>query len=406
MKKKHWWIGFGLLVAAAVVWWAFARNPGTQVRAKFFLNPGVHPKHKAEALKRETSSAYDRLMSPALAREKAAKAEAARLANWKANFPWQPTHDPALKFTPDKLPTSGVKRPSEDFFAWENHTDLKAFFQSELRFSPQFEQFYRILKEHDRGHNPAQIASAFWAFRKYYHSAFEHEPDEHFTWGNGEKVRKNLISYKTWGDEAEEDYESLQGYLGSWEWLRPRFETDAGEAEAIGLIGRLVKEMRGMEELPRDVSLFEIEGASMGLGTYEATFVDPLMSGEEEMLVPYVGWYEEAREYWDKQTRQFNISYAQGDPSLKAVAPELFPPVDVVEGNRLVDKDGDPIKPYEGMDLHLRTSAGEKFPLTMDEEGYLTIPTPTEIEEMRKLGMAEAEAQAQHDGGQGAKPTE
>ena len=57
-----------------------------------------------------------------------------------------------------------------------------------------FEKFYRILNEHDRGHNPVMVGESFWAFRQYYHAAFENDPDD-FVLRDGKKIRKGLFSY-------------------------------------------------------------------------------------------------------------------------------------------------------------------------------------------------------------------
>ncbi len=123
--------------------------------------------------KRKTPSAdaYKRLHNPELLRENAAKVEAKRLAKWKANFPWKPMHDPALKFDPKRhfgdLPKGLINpqtwrpRNSEDFQVADYHSCLKQFFEDETRFSLQFQQIYEILNEHGRGHNPAWITGIF-----------------------------------------------------------------------------------------------------------------------------------------------------------------------------------------------------------------------------------------------------
>ena len=43
-----------------------------------------------------------RLSESGLLAEKPEKAEEIRLAKWKAEFPWKPTHDPKLEFDPDR----------------------------------------------------------------------------------------------------------------------------------------------------------------------------------------------------------------------------------------------------------------------------------------------------------------
>lgn len=44
--------------------------------------------------KKERDQHYRKAFVPQQLQEKVDKAEAKRLANWKANFPWKPTHDP------------------------------------------------------------------------------------------------------------------------------------------------------------------------------------------------------------------------------------------------------------------------------------------------------------------------
>ena len=99
-------------------------------------------------------SVYERLMiynllTPPEEREETAedKAEAERLANWKANFPYKPTTDPDVVMTEETIKFSNPSSPAGI------HGYLKVFFQHEMRFTPQFEQLYHILEEHSREDN-------------------------------------------------------------------------------------------------------------------------------------------------------------------------------------------------------------------------------------------------------------
>ncbi len=67
--------------------------------------------------------------------------EAERLANWKANFPYQPTTDPDVVMTEE---TISVHRCAD--LPASNHGFLKTFFQNEARFSGWFEQLDYILE--------------------------------------------------------------------------------------------------------------------------------------------------------------------------------------------------------------------------------------------------------------------
>lgn len=77
--------------------------------------------------------------------------EAERLANWKANFPYQPTTDPDVVITKEILENG-------DHTLEINYLYLRSFFESEARFTAQFEQLYCISEEHGRGGKPGFIA--------------------------------------------------------------------------------------------------------------------------------------------------------------------------------------------------------------------------------------------------------
>ena len=67
------------------------------------------------------------------------QAEAERLANWKANFPYQPTTDPDVVIAEEMLENMADQPAS-------NHLFLRSFFENEARFSAQFEHLYHILE--------------------------------------------------------------------------------------------------------------------------------------------------------------------------------------------------------------------------------------------------------------------
>lgn len=310
--------------------------------------------------------------------------EKKRLAQWINNFPWTPTHDSKLVFDPNRHFANRAlgNKSNTDMETRINHSYLRKFFQNDERFLPQFEEFYRIMAQHDRGHNPVMVGRCFWAFKQYHHAAFEHHPGD-FVLDNGEKIKKGLFSYLTWGDEVEGYRESLCGYLQHWAWLNPTFKTAKGEADAYALINRLVSEIDGMDQLPVNV----MSGAEILWD--EHPDAQALLSGEEELLVPYAGWNEESERHWGEQTRQFEKSFADGDPSLKAVAPELFPPVGVKDG-QLVDKDGDPVQWQDGTDIVLINERGERVPAIVEDDGTISLPTPEDVAVMRENGQVQS----------------
>ena len=89
-------------------------------------------------------------------------AEAERLANWKANFPYQPTTDPDVVVTEAMLEEGYGYTP-----IFRNHGYMRHFFENETRFTAQFEQLYHILEEHGRADNPMATGNIFEDLRMY-----------------------------------------------------------------------------------------------------------------------------------------------------------------------------------------------------------------------------------------------
>ena len=414
-KREKWLVGVSVVVFAAVIFLSirggFQRGlPKTQKeKAKekieniLLRHPEVPFEQKAEIVVDRAATAVDRLMNPVSLKEKAAELEAKRLAHWKANFPWKPTHDPDVQFDPDlhldwdfnpmeaseeekQRWENRRKLTSTQIYAGANHKKLKRFFEDEIRFTRQFEQCYRILEEHGRGHNPVQVLEVFEVLRDYQYVA-HHDPEERVLDDDGKPVRREEGSgFITWGDVTERYYEYLMGDLNnSGGWLNARYASEAGKAEAIGIRDRLIREVKGMNELPERIMDYANSGSGF---TKDSPEGQALINGEEELLVPYVGWYRESQEYWGEQTRQFRISYEEGDPSLKAVAPELFPSV-AVKNNQLVDKDGDPVKWREGLDVTLINERGELVPVIVEKDGTVSLPKPAEVAAMREQGKIE-----------------
>ena len=88
------------------------------------------PEELEDLRKKERDQRYRKAFVPQQLQEKAAKAEARRLANWKANFPWKPTYDPAHKFVPERH-LSDLRNDQSDPFDsmeqfWEHYNDYNA----------------------------------------------------------------------------------------------------------------------------------------------------------------------------------------------------------------------------------------------------------------------------------------
>ena len=99
-------------------------------------------------------------------------AEAERLANWKANFPYKPTTDPDVVVTEEMFEKGYGYTP-----IFRNPGYMRHFFENETRFTAQFEQLYRILEEHGRGDNPMATGDIFECLR-WYHADRKRDPEE------------------------------------------------------------------------------------------------------------------------------------------------------------------------------------------------------------------------------------
>lgn len=382
MKLKAKALAMGLLVGIVLFYALFPQGGPTVVKK----NNSISTKTNGSNL--QDASIFDKLTDPAVLDAKSKTAEKMRLENWKKNFPWKPINDPDVKFDPFRIfydyvgerNAQGVPQTAVENKTADNHCVLKKFYSDDTRFTPQFESFYKIMNEHDRGHNPAEAASVFNALRKYYHAAIEHGPTEKHEY-IGDPSQKPSWHPKTWGEQAKTELDNLRGRLMFWYWLDQEFDTNDGQAKLMGLIDRLVTEVEQIDLLPIDA--MDYAGIS---GLWESQpEAQGLLDGTEDLLVPYVGWNEAAEQYQAEQDHQFRLSYQSGDPSLKAAAPELFPPVGIQNG-QLVDKDGDPVKWHEGMEIGLINERGERVPYILEEDGTVSLPTPSEVNAMRERG--------------------
>lgn len=165
--------------------------------------------------------------------------EAKRLANWKANFPYQPTTDPDVVITEEMLANYGSGDPT----VIHNHCYLRLFFEDESRFTAQFEQLYHILEEHRRGDNPMATGNIFECLRRY-HEDRKRDPEEIAR--SAYDHRENRRS--TYGELVEDAKEMIVGLLQSErEWPDRKFMP---EDEAIALRDRILNEIQGVDKLP------------------------------------------------------------------------------------------------------------------------------------------------------------
>ena len=232
---------------------------------------------------------------------------------WEQNFPFQPTYDPAVTVTADM-----ISDDPESLTARKNHFDLKAFFESELRFSAQFEQLYRIMEEYDRTENTLALAWAFETLREY-HKASRENPDEVMlrsdgtpvmrrvydiiTKSDGSQVKKPTDEWKplTWGEHAEGLKPCILSKVdGRSQW--PHKEP-MPEGQADSVVERLINEIPGMADLDGYLAVQLID-TRKPLPHKTLKVGDPL-------LVPYAG-YQAGFDAWnDERNRQINEGMAK-----------------------------------------------------------------------------------------------
>ncbi len=229
--------------------------------------------------------------------EQSADAETVRRARWEEAFPWKPNYSSEMAFDEEIFRSSFSEdeppersRTNTEFKIAENQSVLSGFFNDELRFSPQFEKFYEILEEHDRGHDPAQAAITFRGLRKYVQALSD-------------------------GEDADRWHENLRAVLESWTWFRPEFQSAEGDLATRQLIDRLVAEVPGMENLPLDAMSYP--DIATGSPEYLA-----LAEGDEQLLVPYPGWVEQADAYWERRLGSNQGIFSRMDEVLEAMVSE------------------------------------------------------------------------------------
>lgn len=274
-----------------------------------------------------------------------ADAEAERLANWKANFPYKPTTDPDVVMTEETIKVTSPSSPAGI------HGFLKEFFQNEAQFTPQFEQLYHILEEHGRGDNAVAAGVLFENLWSYHHYS-QKDPDE----------RSGTYSFRlgrhlTNAEEAEVFRESIVYTLhAERRWPDREFMP---EDEAMAIRDRIIEEVEGMDEIPEP----------------NFTYKDDLdLKVGDSPLVISPGW-QAAYDEWDRSWNQRERHERENRQ------------VGVGEGNVLL-ANGQPVISAEGDGFvaYITSSDGYRVPLSRGDNGEVIIPTPAEIAEMKANG--------------------
>ena len=102
-----------------------------------------------------------------LAREKANKEWWASRQEWIDRFPFEPTYHPEITFDPDE-----TDRKMRDMVG--NHSLLRSFYASKLRYTKEFEQLHDIVQEvagEEKADNPIVLAKTFRLLQRYHQTS-------------------------------------------------------------------------------------------------------------------------------------------------------------------------------------------------------------------------------------------
>ena len=308
---------------------------------KILVPPDVDPRSYLESQK-ETEEETEEEIEPA---------EAERLDNWKANFPYKPTTDPDVVVTEAMLEKGYGHTP-----IFRNHGYMRHFFENETRFTAQFEQLYRILEEHGRGDNPMATGDIFECLREY-QEYMQKDPE-----GQSTTYSHTMKRHLTNAEAAEGRKEGILGELQSgkvWPTLG-----GLPEEEAVALRDRIISEIQGVDKLPASGAKDHFV-INMGYGDELAPGVSP--------LVIRPGWQAAYEEKYPPSGSEAAIKRMLG-----------------VDKNNMLLDNGQPIKYREGENIaSITTPDGYRVPLNLDEDGKVIIPTPSQIEQMKANGEGE-----------------
>ena len=279
---------------------------------------------------------------------------------WEQNFPYKPIYDPAVTVTADMISDDPE---SEDLYAVTIHSELENFFKNENRFSPQFEQFYRILEKHGRTANPAAVANAFSNLQDYYR-ALDHDPKEIVLQSNGEPVLQRVPSTTggrdtwkpmTWGEMRESCRRGVSGAINNpQDWPPQHHEQWTVEySRSIA------------DELIRDVSnMADIAYAGYFGGDYSDRYRQSLKVGDS-LMTPYVGHQAAYEEVEAERHRRLNEAWAkQRERKMR--------PKGIRSDGTLVNAAGEPIMASEGSFGGFMAN-GQRFDLQEMEDGRIRL---------------------------------
>jgi len=257
---------------------------------------------------------------------------------WEKNFPWKPTYDPAVKATQNMISVN------DDMQRVWNRFYLEIFFESEVRFSPQFEQIYRIMEKYDRTDNSSALG---WLFEnlRCYHQLRMQLPDKIMMTGNEFNSATPLIRRET---SKPWTYGEING-----ESLRPHKEVMPDEpTESI------------IEELVQIPSMAEIEGSLVSNSKAHLSDFWDIEVGDP-LLAPFVG-YQAGYDKWnDERNRMLNVGFAKQRSKNR--------PAGILSDGTLVNAKGQPIVAGEGSLGGFVNSVGQEVALQEMEDGSMCL---------------------------------
>lgn len=283
-KRKMIALGVVLIIGVFLVVFLKGKRPEETPTAK--AQPAVQEK-TAPSVEFDAAAHFREMHNRALSPE---AREDNRRKLWEKNFPWKPTYDPAVKAT------AGMLSTNDDFDA-VNHYDLKAFFESEARLSPQFEQLYRIMEKYDRTDNPIALAWLFENLRNY-HQFMQGNPEDYIIGSDGKPWTRNATGEPwTRGELAADFKECLYAEIdGNVHW--PHKERIPEE-----LVESIIEEVAQVPGMADVGDLIIASGAN---------FSDDWDLGEgDSLLVPFVGYQASYDEWNDERNRNVAIGLAK-----------------------------------------------------------------------------------------------